>query len=106
MYVSTYNMTCMTIERHLAITKPLQYDADKVRRRIPFVFFFTWVLVFAAVVFVPATTVIIGGVCMPGLKMFGTFLMDYYAPNCFVISLIIPMLIMIVCYTRMFLALR
>ena len=105
-YISTYNMTFMTIERHLAITKPLQYDVDKVRKRLPFVFLFTWVFGIVVLVFVPISTVIKDGMCLTAYRFIGTILMLYYAPHCFVIALIIPLIIIIVCYTRMFLALR
>ena len=106
LYVSTYNMTFMTIERHLAITKPLHYDVDKVRRRLPFVFTFTWLFGFAVLLFIPVTTVIKNGVCLPAHKMIGTPLMSYYSPHAFVIALVIPLSVMIVCYARMYIALR
>ena len=107
LYVSTYNMTFMTIDRHFAITKPMHYRADKVRRRLPAVFLFTWVFGISVLLFVPVTTVIKDGVCLPAHRLIGTDLWEYYySPHNFIIALIIPLTIMIVCYTRMFVALR
>ena len=107
LYTSTYNMTCMTIERHLAITNPLHYDVVKVRRRLPAVFACTWIFSIIALLFTPITTVIRNGVCLTAYKMLKTDLFNYYFfPHCFTISLVIPLSIMIVCYTRMYLALR
>ena len=107
LYVSTYNMTFMTIDRHLAITKPLHYDVDKVRRRLPAVFLFTWVFGISVLLFVPVTTVIQDGVCLPAHKLLGTDLWEYYySPHNFIIALIIPLTVMIICYTRMYVALR
>ena len=104
LYISTYNMTCMTIERHLAITKPLQYDVDKVRKRLPFVFLLTWLFSITVLLFVPITTAMREGVCITGYYM--RDINYYYGPHCIVIAIVIPLAIMIVCYVRMYLALR
>ena len=107
LYVSTYNMICMTIDRHFAITDPLHYDVHKVRRRLPAVFLFTWVFGIGVMLFVPITTVIQDGVCLPAHKLLGTDLWEYYySPHSFIIALIIPLVIIIICYTRMYVALR
>ena len=39
---SSYNLMFLTIERFLAITRPMQYDVAKVYRRLPFVLAMAW----------------------------------------------------------------
>ena len=58
--------------------------------------------------FVPVTTRIENGICINGIvRLNHTFLFSYYySPHCFTLALMIPLLIMVFCYTRMFLALR
>ena len=106
-YASTYNMVFLSIERYLAIVNPMKYDADKVLRRLPFVFVFIWLLCIAVLLFVPVTTIIQDGICYTAYHMLSSsFLLEYYTPHCFVISFALPILIMIYCYARMYLVLQ
>ena len=106
-YISTYNMVFLSIERYQAIMNPLKYDNEKVLRRLPFVFLFTWLINMAALSIAPATSVIQNGVCLIGWGIIQSpFLLEYYTTHCFVISFVIPITIMIFCYTKMYLALR
>ena len=107
LYTSTYNITFLTIERFLAITNPLHYDAEKVRRRLPFVFLFNWLFCIGAVIFIPIFTITRDGYCLIVFNIRDHFVIRYYySPHLFTISLMIPLTVMVFCYTRMFIALR
>ena len=105
MYVSTYNIVFLAIERYSAITKPLQYDSSKVRRRLPIVFIFEWVVMTGLSMFVPATTVATDTQCLVAYKLKSTFKIDFYPVETFIVALIIPVCVMSFCYIRMFQAL-
>ena len=97
---STYNLTCMAIERHQAITRPLKYDELKVIRRIPFVFLIVWVLAFA--VFSPNMIFsrYVDGACRANIDQppsLYKFFFIFWATT----TTVIPSTIMIVCYGRM-----
>ena len=97
----------MTIERHFAIVDPLGYDSSKVRRRLPYVFVGSWLFVLGALVgFVPYSTTIIGDGCIIAYKMQRRWTWDYYGGHAVAVAIGIPMTVMVVCYTRMILALR
>ena len=106
LYVSTYNIVFLTIERFSAIVNPLNYDPEKVRSRLPLLFIFIWLISICFMLFVPIATVIGDGQCQVGVKMFDTFLWDFYSPYDLTISIGIPLVIMIYCYTRMWFALK
>ena len=106
-YASTYNMVFLSIERYLAIVNPMNYDADKVLRRLPFMFVFIWLLCISVLLFVPVTTIIQDGICYTAYHMLSSsFLLEYYTPHCFVISFALPILIMVYCYAKMYLVLQ
>ena len=106
MYVSTYNIVFMTIERHLAVSNPLKYDSDKVKRRLPYIFVTIWLGSYIALAIVPATTTLHDGQCRVAYHLIGTSWAKYYGIHCFVLSIVIPIIIMGYCYLRMFLALN
>ena len=105
MYASTWNLTCLTIERHLAIVNPLEYDAEKVLNRLKWVFLFVWVLTGIGALMLPLTTVIVDGTCIFVYRMRGTWVWDYYTIHSISFALLVPAAIMIVCYSRMIIAL-
>ena len=106
-YASTYNMVFLSIERYQAIIHPLQYNTEKVLRRLPFVFLGTWLLCIAVLCFIPVTTVVKHGICLPAWLMLTTpAVMEYYTPHCLVVSFVVPISITIFCYSRMYLAMR
>ena len=97
---STYNLVSMSIERHQAVTKPLQYNEEEVKRRIPFIFILVWVLAFA--VFSPdfIYSRIVDGECranidMPQKVYEALFFFWMFATT------IIPSVVMVLCYTHM-----
>ena len=106
LYTSTYNMTALTIERHFAIVNPLQYDPEKVIKRLPYIFIGTWIFCSVALSYIPISTVYSAGTCKVIHTLKGTTLWDVVAPYLVVIAIVIPCLIMVVCYTRMLLALK
>ena len=106
MYASTWNLTCLTIERHLAIVNPLEYDAEKVLSRLKWVFLFVWVLSGIGAIYIPVTTVIVDGACLLAYKLYGKWTWDYYPIHSMLFALFVPAAIMIACYTRMIIALH
>lgn len=96
---SGYNLAVIAIERYLAISKPLQYDADKARRRMPliafivFAFGFSFVLpeVFLAKHVDDKTCISYYQLTLLEVTLLGVF----YAIG----SPVIPMIIMAYCYT-------
>ena len=99
-------MTALTIERHFAIVNPLQYDPEKVIKRLPYIFIGTWIFCSVALSYIPIFTVYRHNSCMVIYNLLGTALWDAVAPYLFVIAIVIPCFIMVICYTRMLLALR
>ena len=106
MYASTWNLTCLTIERHLAIVNPLEYDAERVLSRLKWVFLFVWVLTGIGAMYVPVTTVIVDGACLLAYRIIGKWAWDYYPIHSMLFALFVPATIMIVCYSRMIIALH
>ena len=96
-YVSSYNVVILTIERHSAITKPLQYDAESVRKKLPYIFICEWLVMCCLLIFIPVTTVATDNYCLVGINLLSTFKIQFYP--------VIPLLIMPICYFRMFQAL-
>ena len=105
LYTSTYNFVMLTIERQSAIVNPLQYQAEKVMKRLPMIFALEWLTIIAVFAFAPATTVYQHGVCMVTMKMWGTIYMDLVIPYLLTIAICIPVAVMVVCYLRMIRAL-
>ena len=104
---STYNLTFLIIERQLAIINPLQYDTGKVMKRLPFVFLVVWLFSAAAWVIVPATTAIKYHFCFVIFHIYYTFVWEhYFSPHVIVVTVVLPVVIMVVCYIRMFIALK
>ena len=106
LYTSTYNMTALTIERHFAIVDPLQYDPEKVIKRLPYIFTGEWLFCSIALSYIPIFTVYRHGSCKVIHNLLGTPWWDAVAPYLVVVAIIIPMTIMVICYTRMLMALR
>ena len=102
---STYNLTFMTLERHQAVTRPLQYDESKVRRRLPYACVAAWLL--AAAVFSPDVIFsrIVDDECRanidipPNLYKFFFFFWMF-------MTTIIPSVVMVSCYAHMAYVLR
>ena len=106
MYASTWNLTCLTIERYLAIVNPLEYDAEKVLSRLKWVFLFVWVLTGIGSMYLPITTMMVDGACLFGYRISETWMWDYYPIHSMLFALFVPAAIMIACYTRMIIALH
>ena len=105
LYTSTYNFVMLTIERQSAIVNPLQYQPEKVMKRLPMTFALEWLAMALVFAFTPATTVYRNGVCMVSMRMWGTVFMDLVLPYLFIISTCMPVGVMVVCYLRMIRAL-
>ena len=106
MYASTYNMLVLSVERYSAIIDPLKYDAEKLLKRLPFYFAGVWCLCIAFMSIVPATTVIQFGMCLNAWKLLTTRWWEFYSPYDMVIAIVIPFIVTIFCYSRMFYALQ
>ena len=72
MYVSSYNMTALTIERHSAIIDPLHYDTERVRKRLPYVFVCLWICCIVALGVIPISTIYKNSTCYFNARMEGT----------------------------------
>ena len=84
---------------------PLSYDEEKVKQRLPFIFIGVWVIAFLLTLVDYTDSYITDGVCMThiyDLKIKGTSLAVFW----FFTFLLIPSVIMIYCYIRMFYALN
>ena len=73
MYVSSYNMTALTIERHSAIIDPLHYDPDKVKKRLPYIFILLWIFCIVALGVIPVSTIYDNSTCYIDARLEGTF---------------------------------
>ena len=106
LYTSTYNMMVMAMEQQAAIVKPLEYDAEVVRKRLPFVFLVEWSFCTCALLFIPSTTEYINGTCIVTKGIMHTVFWDFVSLYLFIIAMGIPLIVIIICYTRMISALR
>ena len=102
LYTSTYNITALTIERFLAIKDPLGYNPTKVLRRLPLVFLSIWCISILSQLIILITTTVKYNYCLPVYKIHYTFWIDYIGYQNLNISLVIPLSIMIYCYSRIF----
>ena len=102
---STYNLIFMTIERHQAVTRPLQYDESKVRRRLPIFCIMVWVIAFA--IFSPDIIFsrIVEGECRANIDI-GPSLYKFFFYFWMCTNVILPTIIMLSCYAHMMLYLR
>ena len=105
--VSTYNLTFMIIERSFAIVDPFKYDSKKVLKRMPFVFLSIYLLAFAHTLWIPSSTNIIYGLCFKVYHMlYTTYFIKVVAYQMILINVLIPITIIIICNTRMLIALN
>ena len=103
---STYNLTFLTIERYLAITKPMTYDVQKVFRRLPFVLALAWIcgMVFQCINILITYTE--PDQCLFRASYNPQWLGDALPYYLSVMDIIIPTCIMTYAYVKMGLALR
>ena len=69
LYTSNYNLLALTVERHFAIVNPLNYDSEKVLRRLPGVFLFIWMITTAGSMYIPTSTVVMYDKCLVAFKV-------------------------------------
>ena len=99
---STYNVTLLSVERYLAIVDPLNYDPEKVKKRLPFIFAGIWAFCLATFSIVPSTTIIKDGKCLMMYHLFRSFFWDFNFYYEFTICFAIPITVLLFCYIRMF----
>ena len=102
MYVSSYNIVLLSIERCYAIVKPFQYDSAKVRKRLPVWFTINWCFSILIICVVPATTIIFENKCFVAYKLVTTYWVDWYSPYEIIFGIIVPTFISVICYWMMF----
>ena len=105
-YVSTYNMTVLSVERYFAILDPLKYDIVRVKKRLPYVFVGEWLCMCLIFSYVPGNTTTKSDRCHVSSKMLDTLLWDMYSPYEFTIAFAVPLVITLFCYGRMLMCLR
>ena len=103
---STYNLTFLTIERYLAITKPMSYDAQKVFRRLPFVLALAWICGMVTIWGNIYSTYTVPDLCLFRVTYNPPWLGDVLPYYLAVMCVIIPTTIMTYAYIKMGLTLR
>ena len=106
-FTSGNNLTFLTLERYWATKKPLEYDADKVRRRLPIIFPLAWFVGLGCMFPKFGTTRVIDGNCVAYNDIkHSDVLMNLMPPYYALVSCILPAVVMIYCYTSIGLTLR
>ena len=98
---SSYNLTIMSIERYVAIKYPLTYEQSLVKRRLPYLILFTWIIGPFLLLSFPVSSTVIDGECSVDTE----YPSDLVRTLCLAINLFVDMLlpasIMVVLYFRM-----
>ena len=105
MTTSTYNMVALTIERHFAIVDPLHYDAEKVKKRLPFIFAFVWIYCYGAMAYLSTTTIYRDSFCFIINRIFRTVFWEHMPTYLCCVQIGLPVVVIVFCYSRMFHAL-
>ena len=103
---STYNLMFLTLERFLAITQPLSYDAEKVKKRLPYVLVMSWVcgLIFSYINFLISYAE--DGACRFIAEYNPSILGKLMPIQAFFLNIAIPAVVMTYAYIKMGLTLR
>ena len=88
----------LTLERYWAIKKPLQYDQDKVRARLPFIFTMAWVIGLLSLWPTFGTARAIDGGCRLYYDLTSPILFKLMTPYYCTIAMIIPATVMMYSY--------
>ena len=105
-FCSGNNLMFLTLERFWATKKPLQYNTDAVRRRLPGIFLIAWLLGIGAQLPKMSTSRIVGGRCVPYVDVHSDTIMSLMAPYYFSLSTAIPAAVMVYCYGSIGITLR
>ena len=103
---SAYNLMMLTLERHYAITKPMQYDQEKVFKRLPLILFLSWFIGFVTAGPIIAIQTVVGRQCLFTMGMTHPELFDLMSPYYIVVEILIPAVVMVAAYVQMGLALK
>ena len=103
---SAYNLMMLTLERHYAITKPMQYDQEKVFKRLPFIMISAWIIGFGVVTPVSLFFSVVGDTCMFTLPVRFPFLFTILSPYFIVFIICIPSMVMVAAYAHMGISLK
>ena len=103
---SAYNLMMLTLERYYAITKPMQYDQEKVFKRLPFILVLSWVIGFAAGSTIIPIQSVVGRECLFTMPIRYPKLFDMIPPFYIVVEILIPSMVMGAAYVQMGLALK
>ena len=105
-HVSGYNLMALTLERYWAIKKPLKYDSNEVKRRLPYTFILSWLVGFASLFPNFATTRIVDGKCLVHYDIKSPILFNLMTPYFFCVACGIPGTVMMYSYIAIGLSLR
>ena len=103
---SAYNLMMLTLERHYAITKPMQYNQEKVFKRLPFIMISAWIIGFAITTPVSLFFSVVGDTCMFTLPVRFPFLFTIMSPYFIVIIIFTPSMVMVAAYAHMGISLK
>jgi len=88
----------LSIERYLAIIKPLKYNESKVMKRLPFLAVGMWIVIFVLSYPDAYYSTVINGICQVYVNM-SAFMAVFITPYYLVLAAIFPAAIMLFCYT-------
>ena len=103
---SINNLVFLTLERFWATKKPLQYNPDAVRQRLPYIFLLAWLLGIGTYLPKMTTSRIIDGRCIPYVDVHSDTIMSLLMPYYFGLATVIPTTVMIYCYISIGITLR
>ena len=106
MQCSGYNLMFLTLERYWAITNPLKYDADKVRKRIPFVFIACWIIAFLTIAPNSAFNRIVNGQCRAFYVITESWMLKVLSAYFLLVACVVPGGVMIGAYAAIGLSLK
>ena len=106
MHASGYNLTYLTLERYWAMTKPLKYDHEKVKKRLWYILPSAWILGLLSLFPNFSTSRMVDGFCFLFIDIKSPTLLRMTTPYYISISCFIPAIVMFYAYGAIFLTLR
>ena len=98
---SSYNLTIMSIERYVAIKYPLTYEKSLVRRRLPYLILFTWIIGPLLALSIPISSTVIEGECFVDTEYPSDFIRTIALAFSLCVDMLLPASIMVVLHFQM-----
>ena len=103
---SGYNLMFLTLERFWAVTKPFQYNQEKVLARLPYIFLFTWIIGFATIIPNSMFNRMVQGTCAPFYVLSEAWMLKVIGGYSLLAACIIPGGVMIAAYVLIWKSMR